>query len=305
MNHDMIRNGLLATAALSVSLAGCEGSSTPTGDLTVAIQAEDTISGGLAAGMGDEDIVDGWSVTFDKYIAAFGSVHIHAMARGGTDIHSTANLVIDLRTIPETGRVVRTGSAPEGRYSFEYDMPVATAALERDSSVSQADFDRMVAQGCSYLIAGTATNGARSIDFDFCLDAEAVYECSSTDGMEGILVSAGSSTAFITVHGDHLFFNGFPAGDEGVVMRRAGWLALVDDATGADGTVDDDDLETTPISILPASEYALTGAPTVEGMAITNMSLYARAQLSTQGHLNGEGECLANGVGHMHLDRAL
>jgi hypothetical protein len=25
----------------------------------------------------------------------------------------------------------------------------------------------------------------------------------------------------------------------------------------------------------------------------------------TQGHLNGEGECLANGVGHMHLDRGL
>jgi hypothetical protein len=123
--------------------------------------------------------------------------------------------------------------------------------------------------------------------------------------MEGVLVSAGSSTAFMTVHGDHLFFNGFPAGDEGVVTRRAGWLALVDDATGADGTVDNDDLEATPISILPSADYSLSGAPMVEGMAVTNMSLYARAQLQTQGHLNGEGECLANGVGHMHLDRGL
>jgi hypothetical protein len=40
-------------------------------------------------------------------------------------------------------------------------------------------------------------------------------------------------------------------------------------------------------------------------MAITNMALYARAQLSTQGHLNGEGECIANGVGHMELVRGL
>jgi hypothetical protein len=307
MNRDIIKNLLLASTSVgAASLAGCGGSSTPTGELTVAIQAEDTISGGLAAGTGDEDIVDGWSVTFDKFIATFGSVHIHQMATGGTEIHTSANLVIDLRTIPETGRVVRAGAvASEGRYSFDYDMPVATADFERDSSVSQADFDRMVAEGCSYLVVGTGTNGSRSVDFDFCLDAEAMYECSSTDGMEGILVSAGSSTAFLTLHGDHLFFNGFPAGDEAVVMRRGGWLALVDDATGADGTLDNDDLEMTPISILPSSEYALSGAPTVEGMAITNMALYARAQLSTQGHLNGEGECIANGVGHMELVRGL
>lgn len=303
MNRHTMKTGFLGTT-LAAALAGCGGSSTPTGELTVAIQAEDTISAGLAAGTGDEDIVDGWTVTFDKFVATFGAVHLHPMA-GGVEVQVAPSLVIDLRTVPETGRVVRTGAIAEGRYSFEYDMPVATTDLERDSSVSQADFDRMVAEGCSYLIAGTADNGTRTVDFDFCLDAEATYACSSTDGMEGILVSAGSSTAFMTVHGDHLFFNGFPAGDEAVVMRRGGWLALVDDATGADGTVDDGDLETTPISILPSSEYALTGAPTVEGMAITNMSLYARAQLSTQGHLNGEGECIANGVGHMHLDRAL
>lgn len=304
MNRHTMKTGFLGTT-LAAALAGCGGSSTPTGELTVAIQAEDTISGGLAAGSGEEDITDGWNVTFEKFIATFGSVHIHAMASGGTDIHTTANLVIDLRTIPETGRILRAVSTAEGRYSFEYDMPVATADLERDSSVSQADFDRMVAEGCSYLIAGTADDGTRTVTFDFCLDAEATYACSSTDGMEGILVSAGSSTAFMTVHGDHLFFNGFPAGDEAVVVRRAGWLALVDDATGADGTVDNDDLEATPISILPSADYSLSGAPMVEGMAVTNMSLYARAQLQTQGHLNGEGECLANGVGHMHLDRAL
>ncbi|MFN7697700.1 MAG: hypothetical protein ACK6CU_27820 [Deltaproteobacteria bacterium] len=297
--------GGFAAAALGAAVAGCGGSSAPTGELTVAIQSEDTITGGLSAGMGDEDIVDGWDVTFDKYIAAFGEVHIHAMAAGGSDVHTDANLVIDLRTVPETGRVVGTRTLPEGRYSFEYDMPHATAALTRDGSVSQADFDRMVAEECSYLIAGTATNGSRSIDFDFCLDAEARYECSAMEGMEGIAVSAGATTAFMTIHGDHLFFNGFPVGDEAVVRRRAGWLALVDDATGADGTVDNADLEATPISILPSADYSLAGAPMVEGMAVTNMALYARAQLVTQGHLNGEGECLANGVGHMHLDRGL
>jgi len=306
MYTDRIEQLGLLTLSLTGALAGCGGSSAPTGELTIAIQAEDTISGGLAAGTGDEEIVDGWTVTFDKYIAVFGIVHL-TPAAGGTEIEAAPSLVIDLRTIPETGRVVRSGALAEGRYSFEYTMPVASAELERDSSVSQADFDRMVAQGCSYLITGTADNGTRQVDFDFCLDAEASYECSSMEGMEGIVVSAGSSTAFMTIHGDHLFFNGFPEGDEGLVMRRAGWLALVDDATGADGTVDDADLEATPISILPSADYPLTGAPMVEGMAVTNMALYARAQLSTQGHLNGEGECLSNGMGHSHegLQRGL
>lgn len=288
----------------TLALGACGESSRPMGDVTFAIQAEDTIAEGLAAGTGDEDIVDGWSVSFDRYVAAFGEIHLHP-ASGGTDFVVQPQLVIDLTGVPETGHVLRMGALPEGRYSFEYTMPVAEAEMTRDASVSQADFDRMVAEGCSYLIVGSATNGARTIDFDLCLDAEAAYECSSTEGMEGIVVSAGSTTTFLTVHGDHLFFNGFVAGDEGTVMRRGGWLALVDDATGADGTVTTADLETTPISILPTTEYALTGAPTVEGAPVTNMALYARAQLSTQGHLNGEGECLANGVGHMHLTRGL
>jgi len=286
-----------SVTAISALAFGCGSETRPTGDITISIQAEDTITQGLEAGSGDEQIVDGWSVTFDRFIAVFGVVHL-VPAAGGAEIEVAPSLVIDLTTIPETGRVVRTSALAQDRYSFEYTMPVATAELERDPSVSQTDFDRMVSEGCSYLVVGTADNGMRQVDFDLCLDAEASYACSSTEGMEGIVVSAGSSTAFMTIHGDHLFFNGFPEGDEGSVMRRAGWLALVDDATGADGRVDGADLEATPVSILPSAEYPLAGAPMVEGMAVTNMALYARAQLSTQGHLNGQCECPANGGGH-------
>jgi hypothetical protein len=302
---------LRSSAALSITTlaalgaVGCGGDNTPTGSLIVSIQAEDTITEGLAAGMGDEDIVDGWTVTFDDYIVAIGHLHMSQMG-GSFEVHEHDELVIDLQSVPATGRQFASiASIPEGRYSFEYQTPKAAADMERDASVSQADFDRMVAEGCTYLIRGSAVNGARTIRFDFCLDAEATFECSAMEGMEGIAISAGTNTAFMTIHGDHLFFNGFPAGDEAVVRRRAGWMALVDDATGADGMLTNADLEMTPISILPPADYSLAGAPTVEGMAITNMALYARAQLITQGHLNGEGECAANGVGHMHLSRGL
>jgi hypothetical protein len=295
------RSSLSLAILTAFGAAGCGSESTPTGSLVVSIQAEDTITGGLAAGMGDEDIVDGWSVSFDDYIVAIGHVRLAPMA-GGTPIEVHEELVVDLTTVPGTGRQLASlPSIAEGRYSFEYETPVASADATRDASVSQADHDRMVAEGCTYLIRGSATNGARTIAFDLCLDAEAAYACSAMEGMEGIAVSASTNAAFMTIHGDHLFFDGFPAGDEAVVRRRAGWMALVDDATGADGMLTNADLEATPISILPTDEYALAGAPTVEGTPITNMALYARAQLSTQGHLNGEGECAANGVSHMHL----
>lgn len=284
---------LLSVALLAHGVAACGVGSAGTGELTIAIQAEDSITEGLAAGSGEEDLVDGWSVHFDRYVASFGDISLVPM-RGGTPVVLAADLVVDLTTVPETGRIVHTGSLAEGRYAFSYAMPVVTAGQTRDASVSEEDFERMVREGCSYLIVGSAADGARRVDFDLCLDARAEYDCASTEGMEGIVVSAGATTAFLTVHGDHLFFNGFPSGDEGTIVRRGGLLALVDDATGGDGLVDRDDLAASPIALLPRSEYVLTGAPTVEGRVITDLALYARAQLSTQGHLDGEGECVPN-----------
>lgn len=296
---------LTSLASLASLAAGCGPGSSPTGSLLVSVQAEETISAGLAAGTGPEDVVDGWSVTFDDYLVAIGELHLRQMG-GSHEVLEDAALVIDLRSVPATGRPLASiASIPEGRYSFEYATLAAATGMERDTSVSQADFDRMVAEGCTYLVRGSATDGARTVGFDLCLAAEASFACSAMEGMEGVAISASTNTAFLTIHGDHLFFDGFPAGDEGVVRRRAGWLALVDDATGADGLVTSADLEATPISILPSDEYALAGAPTVEGLPITNLALYARAQLSTQGHLNGEGECVSNGASHMHLSTGL
>lgn len=301
LRHDA-RLNFAAEALLvgSILASGCGESARPTGSLSVFIQAEDTITEGLEAGTGPEQIVDGWSVTFDKYLVAIGHLHMRRMGGGGS-FEEHDEIVTDLRRIPESGRPFAMGAnLPEGRYSFEYRTPIAEMSMERDAAVSQADFDRMVAEGCTYLIVGSATNGMRTIRFDLCLAAETIYECSSMEGVEGIAIAAGANSAFMTIHGDHLFFNGFPEGAEGGVRRRAGWLALVDDATGRDGLVTKADLERTPVSILPASDYALSGAPQVDGMPIMNMATYARAQLMTQGHLNGEGECLANGMGHSH-----
>ncbi len=289
----------LSTLSLTLLASAIGCSSTPTGDLAVSLQAEDTIAEGLAAGTGDEEITDGWTIEYTKFIVALG--HVHLQQAGGAVNEVEMDLLADLRTVSSAGRTIQTLSGlPTGRYMFEYDTPIAEAEMTRDPSVSEADQARMVAEGCTYLIQGTATREMRSIMFDFCLAAETVLECSAMEGAEGIVINSGSNSAAMTLHGDHLWFNGFPDGDEGVVLRRAGWLALVDDRTGADGMLTNADLSATPVTVLDPTLYSLTGAPTVDDMPIVNMLQYARAQVTTQGHLNGEGECLANGMGHDH-----
>jgi len=294
------RTRILATVAITTltsAMSGCP--STPTGDLAVSLQAEDTIAEGLAAGSGDEQITDGWAIEYTKFIVALG--HVHVQQAGGAVNEVEMDLLADLRTVSSAGRPIQTLSGlPTGRYMFEYDTPIASADFTRDASVTAADQARMVAEGCTYLIQGTATRETRSIAFDFCLAAETVLECSAMAGAEGIVINSGSNSAAMTLHGDHLWFNGFPDGDEGVVLRRAGWLALADDRTGADGLLTNADLAATPVTVLDPTLYSLTGAPSIDGMPIVNLLQYARAQVTTQGHLNGEGECLANGMGHDH-----
>src|SRR5690606_21868771 len=95
-----------------------------------------------------------------------------------------------------------------------------------------------------------------------------------------------------TLHGDHLFFNGFPEGDEGGVRRLAQWLA--DSDLNLDGEVTRAELERITPADLPELDerYQLGGSPL---RPLDNVWTYVRAQLKTQGHMDGEGECAPDG----------
>jgi len=107
--------------------------------------------------------------------------------------------------------------------------------------------------------------------------------------MEGVVVTSGTTTnASVTIHGDHLWFGAFPSGDE-LVERRAQWLANCD--LDQDGTVTEAELMgTDAAAVFPAPEYNLSGAP----VPILDAWDFVAAQVRTQGHLNGEGECPAS-----------
>lgn len=290
--------GLLALAGLG----GCGGDDGEdlSGDdvLTVALEAEDTITEGLEPGEDLENLVDGWTVTFDNYIVAIGEVTI---GRKGGDLTVEGGVVVDLTKLPTNGfELARFTGIAAGQWPEFFYEQVHAEDGTRDDSVSEDDYARMVDEELTYLIRGTATKDDESIDFEFAVPAEVTYgPCESEEGAAGVNVTEmGESAASVVIHGDHIFFNGFPSGAE-VVERRAAWLAAADALTGADGELTTEDLE--GISGTDLAGLFPTGAPANEGdaqyflsgspMPIETALDFVKGQLVTQGHFNGEGEC--------------
>jgi hypothetical protein len=305
---------MLRIAFLTIALcllAGCaedEGS----GTLQVMLRAEDTITSGLSAGEGDDEVVDGWSVSFDTWIATVGHVHIDRTDGEAGAREAEQAGVFDLRSIPNSGaEVARFADIAAGRWDvFEYETPIADADAEPDDSVSDEDFAALIEADATYLIAGTLANeqgqscppggecrDTREIRFSFAVPAETlVGPCSSEQGLAGAVVNEeGTTTVAITLHGDHIFFDAFPGMVETQVKRRAQWLADAD--LDQDDAVSREELESIDAADLLTSEtHTLGGAP----IPIDTAWDFVTAQLKTSGHFQGEGECPVDGAGHEH-----
>ncbi len=318
--------------SLGVLMAGCgDDDETGSGSLTVLIESEDVIVEGLEAGDGTENIRDGWAVGFDRYIATIGDIDVHFSTDESVEAEAGDVYVVDLTQLP-TGGLSLWGleGLREGRWEFNYATPGAGDGSTRHDSVVQGDYDEMVANDWTYLIDGVLTkadgqscppaalanpgsrtpngntsgdNGcydAPSIRFTFGAAAETGFGPCEIDEVPGFAISAGGAqTVAATIHGDHLFFNGFPEGDEGGITRLAQWLADCD--LNLDGTVTADELTAIAPSQLPAIDdrYQLGGSPITP---LEDMYDYVSSQLKTQGHFQGEGECPVDGVAHDHVD---
>ncbi|HJL19980.1 MAG TPA: hypothetical protein RMH99_30225 [Sandaracinaceae bacterium LLY-WYZ-13_1] len=276
---------------------GC--TDTPTGDLTITLEAEETIPEGLTAGTGDENIVDGWNVTFDKYVVMVGDVHLEREAEG-IEAHDETVWAVDLAAIPATGITLASFEAIDAvRWDhFEYATPHPDGAT-RHESVSEADFDEMVANDWTYLIEGTlekadgescppggACRDATSLTFRFGVPVDAAFgPCEAEDGLSGVTVTEEGTSAAVTIHGDHMFFDAFPSGAE-VIERRAQWLANAD--TDGDDAITAEELTGIDAAdLFPSELYNVSGSP----YPVEDGFDYLRGQLATQGHFQGEGEC--------------
>jgi hypothetical protein len=315
------RVAALSLSALASLSAACDHAPLPTGTVEVRLEAEETITAGIAAGAAEDEIADGWTVAFTKYVVAIGHVelartttpgeHSHDEGEPASHFHGEDEYVVDLKALPPTGFLLARfeGVTAQRWNEFSYELAAASATATRDPSVSQADFDEMVAGGLTYLVEGTLTKSdgescvpgaacrpATSIAFRLGVPVPTVFsDCEAEEGAPGVAVVANTTTSVnATLHGDHLFFSAFPTGEEALV-RRAQWLANAD--TNGDNAVTRAELEAADAAALfPAPDYSLTGAP----FAINTAWDFVVAQLKTQGHFQGEGECLWDGMGHEH-----
>ncbi len=320
--HTLARLAALLPFAAACSSVDAGGA----GMLRVVVEAEDTITAGIAAGSGEEEIQDGWSVGFDKYIAVLGDIDIALGSDQAAGAEDARVFAVDLSRAPSEGFALWSfEQLEEGRYEFAYALATGQEAT-RHESVDPADFIRLVDEDLSYLIAGIlqksdgtscpprafAAPGERvavgkndsgddcyanpSIAFEIAVAAPTTFGPCQIDGLSGVVIAPDKTkTSTITIHGDHLFFNGFPENSEGGVVRRAQWLA--DSDLDLNGTVGEDELKALePSDLETLAQVQLGGSP----LAIDSVWTYLAAQLKTQGHYQGEGECVVDGAPSDH-----
>ena len=281
----------LACAGAATMLAGCGGGGP--GNATIFVEPEETITDGLSPGDGLEDVQDGWTVAYTKFVMVLGNVRAGKSNDAGAQIADASLQVVDLQNLPTVGLVLASWvGIAEGRWDrLGYDQGYAGPDAVRAPGTSASDHAAMVAAGTSLWIAGTVTKDARTVAFDWPLRSGVSWsDCGPPSGDKGFAVpSGGTAQIGATIHGDHWFFNSFPQGDE-TTTRLAGWVAAVDAMTGGDGLVSAADLQ----AVAAAAVFSASAGYRLSnpfGDAIDTVYDYVVTQARTIGHVQGEGEC--------------
>jgi hypothetical protein len=292
-----------------------QGCSSADASLDVLLEREETIASGLSPGADVENIRDGWAVTFTEFVVSLGPVRL---TRGSSSVEEgEGGLLVDLVTLEGTDADWLTVSGLEAaRYDFGFSL-VRANAKTAVRGVSPETRQEMLEAGYTSLVRGTlrkkggvscpppervvTTRGGDavnakgvpcfdnpSIDFEVVLAKEVLAGPCELDGMPGVgLASGAAQSVAVTFHGDHIFFNGFPQGEEATVFRLAQWLA--DSDLDLDGRVTLAELRALAPSELSEFDerYSFAHAP----LRVDSLLDLAQAQLISQGHFQGEGEC--------------
>src|SRR5262245_11728486 len=116
---------------LAVLACGCGGGGGATGSLQVFVVPEDTVTNGVAAGTELEDIRDGWTVTYQKFLVAVGNFRASSSTDASAEVTDGRVFIVDLKAIGENGFIVAEfrNNVPAMRFDrVGYDVPRATSA---------------------------------------------------------------------------------------------------------------------------------------------------------------------------------
>lgn len=234
--------------ALAFTLPACGG-----GDWVVTTWGEAYIEEGIPA----SDFADGCSATFESFTVQLQDIALLDGAGEDAGVLDAAFLVELTEPGPQTlGRV----TAPATLYD---------AARARVAPLDDAP---------SVTAAGSITCGETTVTFDWRFATDTTYVCEP----EGLtLPRGGEDTTELTVHGDHLFYDGLESPD---ALVRAEAIVRAD--ADADGVVTQVELEDVALAPL--------GYTVGQYSEVTTLGHHVEHLTRTLLHVDGEGHCQVN-----------
>lgn len=273
------------------------------GAVQVFVEAEDTIPEGLDPGPGEAQIVDGWTVRYDKFLVVIGDFTAARSDDGNDVLAGPEPIVVDLLNLPAGGLVLAefTEVSAVRWDEVAYSLANARAETRAAEGTAATDRDLLADNGWSIYFAGEISKPdgqscdpagdctpAPTVRFAWGLAAGTRFaDCAPPTGDLGFAVpSGGTAQVKATVHGDHWFFTNLTQGAE-ITERRAQWIADADLDRNGETTLAE-------LKQLPAAKafpaelgYNLSGAV----IPIVTAYDYLEAQARTLGDFQGEGEC--------------
>ncbi len=269
--------------ALVALAAGCSSDDVGSGSLEVTTWGEEYIEEEIPA----EDLADGYSIKFDKFLIVLGKVRGQATS-GDDSFVSEETVLFDLVT-PGPHRLAGFDALEAGDWErVGYSNPPIDETTTRDASASAKDATLMRDGGYSVYVEGSATQGEDSYHFAWGFTHGTDYENCITlvDGREqpGFTVGEGARTTVeLTIHGDHFFYDDLASPD---AERR--FQAYADADANEDGEVTLEELAEVKLFDIPSDQGPYG---TGDFSRVDNLREFMGALVSTLGHFNGEGHC--------------
>jgi hypothetical protein len=277
----------LATFGCSSSDSGDPVASDGEGTVNVTTWGEEYVEEEIPADSGDgSGFVDGWTVTFDKFLVNFQKVEI-ADSDGTTAALMSGSKLFD-NTASGVKSVVDFPRVPARAWdSVSYEIAPVDEDTELDESASNDDKTLMQDGGYSVYVSGAATKGDEVKTFAWGFATSTRYEdCHSEQGGRdeaGIVVKNNVSLDVqLTTHGDHFFYDRLQSSSDPSVTTSLRFDALAEADADEDGEVTWEELDAAPLDVLRYNPSGLEAA---------THGAFVRELVRTVGHFRGEGEC--------------
>lgn len=161
-----------------------------------------------------------------------------------------------------------------GHYSEVY-ARIAPSGNATAATASAEDTSTMTGNGWSVWATGTLSCPDSTVSFDWGFATDTLYQCEPEDLT---IPGGGSDVSQLTVHGDHLFYDGLENPD-----AEVRGLAIAAADTNTDGIVSAEELDAVSVATL--------GYDVGQYSDVSSLWDFVEFLTQTLGHIDGEGHC--------------